>query len=97
LISSWEIVGILVQVLLRNPRDENVVPFLEELCRRLPVNGVSDHLGLNEYEGEGKELEKSGKDNSWSPRIQDHNDSVPGSDGAFTEEHRCVMCSFEQE
>ncbi|CAM6035520.1 unnamed protein product [Sphagnum compactum] len=46
------------EVLLRNPRDENVVPFVEELCRRLPVNGVSDHLGLNEYEGEGKELEK---------------------------------------
>ncbi|CAM6014231.1 unnamed protein product [Sphagnum balticum] len=46
------------EVLLRNPRDENVKPFVEELCRRLPVNGVSDHLGLNEYEGEGKELEK---------------------------------------
>ncbi|CAK9197661.1 unnamed protein product [Sphagnum jensenii] len=81
------------EVLLRNPRDENVVPFVEELCRRLPVNGLSDHLGLNEYEGEGKELEKIGKDNSWSPRIQDHND-IPPFEFRALEVALEAICSF---
>jgi hypothetical protein len=48
--------------------------------------GVSDHLGLNEYEGDIKELEKNGKGNSWSPQMQDHIDDLPGLDGVFTED-----------
>lgn len=29
--------SISVQVFLRNPTDENVIPIVEELCRRLPM------------------------------------------------------------
>jgi hypothetical protein len=50
-------------------------------------------LGLNEYEWYVKELEKNGKGNSWSPQMQGHNDDLPGSDGAFTEDSNvsCVV------
>lgn len=39
--------SLITQVLLRDPRDENVIPVVEELQRRLPVG--------NHGQGEGKE------------------------------------------
>jgi hypothetical protein len=46
-----------MQVLLRNPMDEFVIPFVEELCRWLPVRGSNSSLGHEGPEGEGKELD----------------------------------------
>ena len=41
---------ILLQVLLRDPSDENVIPVLKELERRLPVGNEAQH-----GQGDGKE------------------------------------------
>jgi magnesium transporter len=42
----------LLQVLLRDPSDENVIPVVEELRRRLPVGNASHNGG----QGDGKEI-----------------------------------------
>ena len=41
---------VVVQVLLRDPTDEHVIPVVEELQRRLPRVNTSQHL-----QGDGKE------------------------------------------
>lgn len=65
------------EVLLRNPMDEFVIPFVEELCRRLPVGG-SDSLGHEE--SEGKELDGPAKGATWSPHKGEQDDNTPGKD-----------------
>lgn len=40
-----------LQVLLRDPSDENVIPVVEELRRRLPVGNAAQHA-----QGDGKEI-----------------------------------------
>jgi hypothetical protein len=70
-----------MQVLLRNPMDEFVIPFVEELCRRLPVRG-SDSLG---HEGsEGKELDGPAKGATRSPHKGEQDDNTPGKDGKLS-------------
>ncbi|XP_024366415.1 magnesium transporter MRS2-I isoform X2 [Physcomitrium patens] len=67
------------EVFLRNPADEFVIPFVEELCRRLPTKG-SDSLGHEGSEGEGKELDGPGKGATWSPQHEKQDDNTPGKD-----------------
>jgi len=50
-----------MQVLLRNPMDEFVIPFVQELCRRLPLRGSDSSLSHDEcwnIERVGKKLKK---------------------------------------
>lgn len=46
----------MLQVLLRDPLDENVIPFVEELQRRLPVGDESGN-----GQGDGKESSGGGQ------------------------------------
>lgn len=67
---------------MRNPQDPFVIPFVEELRRRLPVR-ESEGMGHEGSDGEGKEAESNGKGMAWSPRRGDQDDNVPGADGIF--------------
>lgn len=73
-----------MQVLLRNPMDEFVIPFVQELCRRLPVRGSDSSLGHDGSEGEGKDLEGPGGKTMWSPNRGDQDDNTPGKDGKLS-------------
>jgi len=64
---------------LRNPQDPFVIPFVEELRRRLPVR-ESEGMGHEGSDGEGKEAESYGKGMAWSPHRGDQDDNVPGAD-----------------
>ena len=59
-----------------------MIPFVEELCRRLPVKGSSDpSLGQEGSEGEGKELDSHAKGAIWIPHKGAQDDNTPGKDG----------------
>lgn len=79
LTAKFKIYTRFVQVLLRNPQDPFVIPFVEELHRRLPVRG-SDGMDHKGFDGEGK-VEINGKGMTWSPCRRDQDDNVPGADG----------------
>lgn len=56
----------MIQVLLRDSSDENVIPVLEELQRRLPVGNEAHHAESGEEDGTSQPLPffqalKSGK------------------------------------
>lgn len=61
-----------------------MIPFVEELCRRLPVRGTDSSLGREGSEGEGKELDGPAKDPMWSPTKDGQDDNTPGKDGKFS-------------
>jgi len=67
-------------VLLRNPMDEFVIPFVQELCRRLPLRGSDSSLGRDGSEGEGKDLDGPAGKTMWSPHRGDQDDNTPGKD-----------------
>jgi hypothetical protein len=79
LTAKFKICTCFVQVLLRNPQDPFVIPFVEELRRRLPVR--ESGIGHEGSDGEGREAEINGKGMSWSPCRGDQDDNVPGADG----------------
>lgn len=79
LTAKFKICTCLVQVLLRNPQDPFVIPFVEELRRRLPVR--ESGMGHEASDGERKEAEINGKGMTWSPCRGDQDDNVPGTDG----------------
>lgn len=68
------------EVLLRNPMDEVVIPFVQELCRRLPIRGSDSSQGHDGSEGDGKDLEGHAGKPMWSPNRGDHDDNTPGKD-----------------
>lgn len=62
--------------------DELVIPFVQELSRRLPVRGSDCSQGHDGSEGEGKD-DPAGKA-MWSPHRGDQDDNTPGKDGKFS-------------
>jgi magnesium transporter len=69
---------------MRNLMDEFVIPFVEELCRRLPVRGSDSSLGHEGSEGEGKELDGPAKGTTWSPHKGEQDDNTLGKDGKLS-------------
>jgi len=63
--------------------DEFVIPFVQELCRRLPLRGSDSSLGHDGSEGEGKDLDGPAGKTMWSPHRGDQDDNTPGKDGKF--------------
>mgnify|MGYP006957872162 FL=1 len=55
---------------LRNPTDENVIPIVEELCRRLPMRRDVGPIN-NKVEGNPPEVAKRVPSRSRLPVIQD--------------------------
>lgn len=84
-----------MQVLLRNPTDESVIPFVEELCRRLPLKAnKNEGVGIEVDEDEIKDFEKDGNGVSWSPQRGDQDENVPGADGKSSVlDCCCLACS----
>lgn len=61
------VIFIVGQVLLRDPTDENVIPVVEELHRRLPpVNVIRQgQVNIKEYPGGQNDMEASVEDGIW--------------------------------
>lgn len=58
-----------------------MIPFVEELRRRLPVR-ESEGMGHEGSDGEGKAV-SDGKCMTWRTCRGDRDDNVPGADGIF--------------
>jgi hypothetical protein len=86
------ILVVAMQVLLWNPMDEFVIPFVdefvipfvEEFCRQLPIRGSDSNLGHKGSEGEGKELDGLAKGATRSPHKGEQDDNTPGKDGKLS-------------